>query len=60
MVLTKDLINLIKNKEVIKMIKKVAGSLYAHKSNIKELKSKLSKKQLDLFNNLWHKINEDN
>ena len=42
------------------MIKKVAGSLYTHKSNIKELKSKLSKKQLDLFNNLWHKINEDN
>lgn len=42
------------------MIKKVAGSLYAYKSNIKELKSKLSKKQLDLFNNLWHKINEDN
>lgn len=38
------------------MIKKVAGNLYAHKSNIKELKSRLSEEQQKIFTVLWNEI----
>ena len=38
------------------MIKKVVGSLYAHKSNIKELKSRLSEEQQKIFTVLWNEI----
>ena len=42
------------------MIKKVGGSLYAHKSNLEELKTKLSQKQQEIFNSLWKKVIIDN
>ena len=42
------------------MIKKVIGALYAHKSNLEELKQNLNQEQQKIFEVLWNKVVIDN